>query len=353
MSGPVTTALRDDPFRGEMRWERQALEALLLSDKVDRVYSLLGSVWKSSSERPKKLVDVVSNSDVKDTVGIFYYYYNIAKSFSFRGVLFNFHIGPGMTPEEYEYFKSIYGSKFVLTHDCAVGNSVRQKIVEEQYGVGAVVNLPTPGVPSIHNCNNFDKDIILVYVKNLFALFRYPQTYWGDLFPWIADKLREDSNKKVLFVTGYCRADLDFAGIHDMESEFWSYVTTRCLVPFKDRIMLMGAVGWGDILRTLSNTKIVIGPTSTGGMPIEAASYGIPMVGTTGSSRASISYTKDFLASEQSLDHKYFELMDKLYYDRDFYTKTGSSYRDFVEKFYTYDAFTNRLFDIFAERGMV
>jgi hypothetical protein len=54
------------------------------------------------------------------------------------------------------------------------------------------------------------------------------------------------------------------------------------------------------------------------------------------------------VASEQ----EHIETLNRLMSDHDFYSRTATSYRDYVAKTYTYEAFNNNLNKILTDRGI-
>ena len=349
LNSPIYTTLRADCLGGEWRWERQVLEALLSSDRFDRVYSLRPA-WKSKEPMPPKYIDGLPKKEEANTVCIFYNSYHVAEKYQFKGLVMQTH--QAMPQPAIKTWMQTYQERFFITYDRAIREPIIQERMEIPASPWHVENIATPGIPEVYPNNNFDQDIILFPAKGITGLLRYPSFDWGQLFTWLAEKLQEDSNKKVHFLTGYHNpVGLNFLGLADLTAfrkDFLSYPQTQCLLPFQDRITLHTEIGWDEVQSLLSRTKVIVSTLCSGGIPIEAAAFGIPMVGPSGSPLAQF---PDFLYAG-SITPEYFKIADKLYYDREFYTQKGNAYREFVRKYYTFEAFSEKMYSLLSDRGL-
>lgn len=345
LNAPVTSNLRADNLGGEWRWERQVLEALLLSNRFDRVYSLR-PVWQSDEPMPPRFIDGLPQKEEADTVCIMHDSYHVAEQHRFKGLVIQVH----RPTHDCTSFVKTYKKKFFLTYDrvvmCADGTHENLVSVSSPTSVEMVAN---PSIPCVHDGDNFDKRIILFPAKGVVHALKTPAFYWGELFSWCAKKLAEDSEKELHFLTGYEQASLDFCGWKDVKEEFFSSPQTQPLRPFSDRVVLHMGLPWSAVLDLYSQTKVVVSSLATGGAPPEAASFGIPVIGHGGTT---IKNFPEFLFAE-SLSSEYLALTDKLYYDRDFYVRVGAAYKEYVATHWTYEAYAANLMRIFDTREML
>ena len=327
---------------------------------MSKVYSLK-PVWRSSDPLPYKFIDGLPPEKEKDVICLFHDSWHIAARHSFKGLIINVFAGPG--PNDIPLFKELaskYKEKFLFTYSFAHPSRVKQESMETTVPIGHVEHLTIPGIPGVHHdVNNFDKDIILFPNRDLVSLMRANSRQLGDIynlksaFIWIATKLSQGSTKEFHIMSGLDQADLDFRRCADLYQEFFSYDITQCLLPFKSRIKIHKGFGWDEVLHLLSETKIMITALGTaGGTPREAAAYGIPNIGMSNDASDLFFACPRYLYAP-SLSETYFDLIEKLYTDKEYYTEVGSAYRDYVDQFYTYKAFTNNLFDIFQRRNML
>ena len=354
MNSFIRDGLRSECIGGEWRWERQVLEALLLCPEVEKV-STFQPVWKSPHAMPSKLADGLNKNEMLDTICIFYYSIPVAAANKYKGMIINTHHFPHHDISTYSKFTEQYGSKWFFSYDRARPEAFMDKNYRE---IGCENNwepLPIPAVPQTYQGSNFNKKIILFPSKGIIGALRYPPMDWGsegapgkDMFTWVAKKLAEDSSMEFHVLSSYVQGDLDFLHCTDLEKEFFSFPITRCLTPYRDRIVVHRAIGWDQILDLYSKTKIVVSSTGGGGMAMEAAAYGIPVVSHI---NTPMSLCPEYLEATL-LSEKYFSMLDELYYNESCYNRVGSGYRAFIEKHYTYKAFTDNLFSILKKRGM-
>lgn len=344
--------LRDDNVRGESRWERQCMEALLQCDWVD-VVSTITPYTDSNSDVFKqypKFQDGIRPGDHSKTIMISMdYFSNLLKDGNkYQGLLFNVYNGlwEEALPEVLR-LQQEYGQRIVFTH--GFPGSTIGPYLGRMIGPDNIKDLPVPGIPNVIECNNFDKDILFWNQRFIYQFM--PDKPIELLFTWVAEKLAQDSNKKFVIATGFRDVDVAWHSYSGIESQFWSYESAKILLPFKNRVIVHGSLGWQQMLDIHAQTKAIVAfPASFGGPPLEASMYGIPFVG-----KANIGplvECPEYLGLPNSTE-EYVALLDKLYTDKEYYTKVGSAYREFVRTRYTYKAFTDNLKKILIDRGMI
>ena len=86
-----------------------------------------------------------------------------------------------------------------------------------------------------------------------------------------------------------------------------------------------------------------------GGAPIEAGMHGVPFVGS--GKTGALGDCEDYqyaLTEVEACD-----VLNKLYNDREFYTKVGDAYRSYVKDHYTFEAFNNNLNNLLLDRNLL
>lgn len=349
---PVKTKLRDDNLHGESRCERQCLESTLLCPEIDGVYYFNGHASESSelfSRFGNKFYGSITDEACKDTVIISmdFWPHILDKEKRFRG--FVFIIFHGLWEKDLPEAKRLlseYGSKVVFTY--LFPNSPTGPYIEGMVGKENVELLPMPGIPEVVECNNFDKNLLLWNQR-----FIYQHMEDATIFPvfeWITQKLLEDKNKKFTVITGFREEDLKWHSYKpDASDQFWSYESAKILAPVRDRVTILGSIGWQDVLDLLSETKLPLGFTAQYS-GIESCMYGLPFIGKTGCSP--ILGCEKYIQEGRTIEER-IAILDRLYTDKEYYTEVGSSYRDFVRNVYTYSAFSKNLLSIMKKRGML
>jgi len=339
LNAPVLTGIRSDNLRGELRWERCVLDALLHSEQIDEIYTVIPA-------RP---------ADSKNRTCIFADSWHIAKNIDARGILIHTAGGPGEEERELmAFFRKEYGKRFVFTNTVRSDDKAYMDNLKDIIGEDHVEPMLSPVVPEVTENNNFDNKIILWPHRNINHIFR--GEYGTDRkdvqknFEWIASKLEEDSEMKLYVMTGWSPQDYDF---YKCDRSIWrknSY--TECLTEYEDRIQVFDSLNWEMVLFLYSKAKIITGfpPGPRGNVIVEAAAYGIPSIG--GTRFGALKNCPNYLGAEYGSD-EYFDLLDRLYTDREFYTSTLNSYKQYIEKNHTYSAFVDSLLGILERRDMI
>lgn len=359
----ISGDLRDDALSGESRWERQCIESLLLCPQIDKVYTL-DNVCSSESNVFSKFGNKFSSglpaSEYNNTIliGMDFWTAHFENRPSFKGAFFNvFHGLWDVDLPKAKEMISQYGKRIVFTHQFP-GSDIGTYL-EGKVGKDFLELLPTPGIPEVVECNNFDKDILLWDQKFIFQYMDGKEI--ESIFRWVKEKLVGDKNKKFVITTGFRPVDLMWHKYKPTaEEQFWTYDCANILSTVRDRVVVLGSVSWSEMLRLHSEAKLpVTFPAQYGGAPLECAMYGLPFIGKNKTSP--FIECPDYVSMPELMEgtvsaidgNSFVGALERLYTDRDYYTKIGSSYRSFAKSRYTYSVFANNFLRIAGERGML
>jgi hypothetical protein len=327
----------------------------LQDSRVNKVYSVF-PVWQNSLPLSDKFVDGIPEGKSKDLICIGYDNLPKLENLFFKSLLIN-TCGPSCDPYVASYqklvsdWKQYYKSKFVCTHGYFIpGEHDRfASCMGEEY----LTFLPLPVVPKVYpEANNFDCNILSWVARDIIADIRtLPSDYSTRPFRWIASKLEQDSKKEFHIVTGIQRfGEFKNYTLDNFYGELYSSPVTRCLLPFKDRITAYIEMDWSAVMELFGRTKLGLGPWRGSGFynpTIELGSFGTPTLGNFAYPEVPVHI------GELYNTDKYYELLDKLYSDKVFYTETGNAYRDFINQHHTYKAFADNLFKLLSSRQML
>ena len=351
----INSVIFSDNLRGEGRFERNVLDALV-RDGRDVYLTDLKRFWKSSQDKPENLGDY---ADIKDLTNTVFIGHNPPMRLDIptkchRYILQWFN-GPddNADGEFLELVKdnprSVVGTyNFLLKH----------KQYESKLGVENVRCIQGPAVPQVYQTDNFDKPYLLWSSKILWAWMCTPDMsrFLIGLFKWVADVLEKNPQTKLMFLLG------TMGGMETKEEVmdwFWASEVSRPLYRLKDRVGIFYQIDWSEVFPVLEQTKLIINPHfGYGGPPYEAGAYGIPIILTkNGHPFQGRNKEKMFPEILEVYEHyslnEVLPILNKLYYNRTYYSSVGNAYRNYVEKWGTYSAYLRQLDEVCGEFGWV
>ena len=365
MSQPVTTTLRADNHRSEHRWERQLVDALLQNECVSFVHSVEPR-WLSTAQQPGKFVDGLRADDVGDAIIVSSEVQDLYGKLRPKAWVLIFYSYRKLRPTEelftrIEELKAEYGERLILFYpykDSEVGTPWDRETGSVDVAWECrdhLENLCMPIVPGVTFDEAFDRKILLVSVKHLLSEMDAAPDEWELIFDWVAYAMRESaaSDVEIHFVTGYEQADFDFRGwTGTLDEQFWSRKISAKLEPFRERVRLHMAMGWEDVLRLFSQTKLVVNMLAGGNSPVEAAAHGVPFVSfmKSGPMKESSGLAPVYSphATEQAL-----RLLDQMFVSRELCAEIADKNRSFVTRHYTATAFNVKLNEALSKRGLL
>lgn len=350
-SPTVVDSLKKGNYRGEPRWERQAVEALL--EGGHEVYTLMDGSWSPPHTKPGNLHYTVNSNIAKDCVGIAHDFQPASVPPIFKAQIFNMfsiHYFRDL-PDKVQEYKNKYGRNLIFTQGY-YGTPNEQDIIKAA-GQDYYEYLPVPGIPKIHDVDNFNKKRI-VWLSRGIHLHAFPDKENPELVPfidWVKSKLEQDNQLEFFIIPGLGQRDMDWQKWNCTVEErvFQSPIMQR-LNPWRSQIKVVCDVGWDEILDIMADTKlsVSVAPDRWGGPPVEAAMYGIPYV--------SPAHPHCFMhvgghISTHAIGDR-IRAYDKLFTDHNHYRSTGDSLRNFCRDHYTYESFRNHLMRMLAARGI-
>jgi glycosyltransferase involved in cell wall biosynthesis len=143
----------------------------------------------------------------------------------------------------------------------------------------------------------------------------------------------------------------------DITKAFWKLSNFSSLSSVKDRVRIHLQLSWEEVLSKFSQAKLFTTYGRLfGGPPIEAAMHGIPFVGS-GKTGALCDCAEYLHVNSETYttsgEPGACTVLEKLYSDRDFYTKVGNAYREYVKEHYTYDSFNRNLNSILKNKNLL
>lgn len=213
-----------------------------------------------------------------------------------------------------------------------------------------------PAIPQVFDTDNSSQEYLLWSSKVLYNWSLAPEMHrlLDRIFFWTSLALDKDSNLKVAFLLGTVGP---YKKHQDVIDWFWSTPMSRALQSKKERVEFLYNVEWYQVADILKKTRLIISPhLGYGGPPYEAAAFGIPTILTSNGHPFQDRYGNKSFPEVLDVHHdykddKFIEYIDKLFTDKSFYQKTGNAYRDYVNKYGTYQAYLNQIDDLSRTMG--
>lgn len=351
----IRSGFEFENFRGEGRWERNVLNALLTTG---RTVHTTRNCWKSNQPMPPLLYDGMNSEWLDDSVLLvhgagrsLFIETDKAKAYSIQ-----FHETPfGQAKEDFlSYLKQ---NRIIAT--IGSQDSFTYYRLAEPFGAENVYHVPGPMVPYVvEDADNFRKPNVTWTYRNFYDFIENKPKDMDILFSFLNECLSKEPEMKIVIIVGLWDSGRfgvipDKQVIRDWALSFPVMQKYKHLWP---RIDILVNLHWIEVLSILKETRWVIGPGGPlGGPPFEAAMYGIPMiVGDTANPFMTLKGGKLFpelLTAPIAVKGRFIELLSKLQNDHSFYQKTGSAYRNYVKNNATFEAYVNQLESIFKQRG--
>lgn len=357
-TAPATVSFKHGNWRGEPRWESNAVDALLTEGKT--VHSTT-NIWLSEAPRPSNLYDM--NPDwMEESIQISYgvpheihtgYYPPEAKP-KYRVV--QYHDGPSSATKDtfLKYDRELPGS---IVATCSFKSGAYISRLQKVLGGQNVEWTFGPTVPRVYNDHDgFQQPNLLWAYRNFCTYADNDPRGMKTLFAKVADFLRQDTNARLVMLIQPHNAQSAEAIAKDCRAFFLSYSFTKPLTPYLDRVEVLTAIDWCQVLDIMSKTKMIISPAEPlGGPPFEAASYGVPIVMEQNTNPFLESPRNpmfpEVLMAQRGCSGQFFNQLERLFSDSAFYHKHGDAYRTFVEQRATYGAYVRKIEEIAAKRG--
>ena len=358
LTAPVTTTFKADNYRGEPRWERNAVEALLLAGKP--VHSTT-KIWLSDLPKPVNLYDM--NLDWMDeSIQISYGVpheihtgvYPAEANPKYRVV--QYHDGPTEATKDtfLKYHRNNPGS--IVATCCFKSGAYIQKLqnvlgrenVEWTYG---------PMLPTVfENHDSFSQPNLLWAYRNFCSYADLDPHGMEQLFGRVAGYMRSNPALR-LVILAQPHNEISKAALEgDCKAWFLNLFSAREMKVLADRVDVLTNIHWHQVLDIFSKTRLVISPAEPlGGPPFEAASYGIPIVLERSTNpfvdESGCPLFNGLLSASHGFSNEFFNLLDQLYHHQEFYQSHGNLYRSFVKQHATYETYINKLDEIAKKRN--
>lgn len=368
----ITQDLRLGNFRGEGRWERNALEAVSKSPLVTDVYTL-GYEWdRGSSVSDKYRGSMTPEHSENTTLLMFDWNLSHASAFRYKGIVTNIFGGPWDAQiEEVNKFHSEYGNKFMFStvYPYFYKNSETLLHLSKFIPKEDIIFLPYPSIPESHYDDRFYNKSLLWCWRIIFmrTLINGVKNHYLDdissdpcrgsaaLLYWAMNKLKEDKSLTLSIMTGWEKDEAkDFVDNQilwikeDINDYFWSAAPLKPYLDIRSRVTIEYGKDWSEVLNRYSSSKLLLNYNDRFG-GAEAAMFGVPFIGS--GPRGIFTECPEYLytGSVQTA----FDTLDRLFTDHAFYTKTALSYNRYAVEHYSHEVFCKCLHDILVERNMV
>lgn len=354
--------LGDDNLKGERRWERHVVAALLAAGR--RTQSSHSNWTRPTSPHWGGVTD--------DLTGKIFLAEADPEHVRFRGRPRVFisdafsHMTPGCEHEIRNAMQAIGRERVFLTHSFRA--HVPQKFLSPDLH-DRIRWLPVPAVPNVYWSHDSWSQKTLLWsgrAIHLYLMNALPPVL--DLLDWIRARMLEDQELKFEILLGEERVD-------QAKADWWVWRFAEFERVFKDlrsRVIIHTSRSWQEVQQAYARTKLCVNAAMKfGGPPIEAAAFGIPVACTASvsvfhgadpdakdpSQTAYPSFpemvsvdagggetTMDYLGGRRLVDQ-----LDVWFKNGVEYYHAGNAYRKFVDETYTYAAFLKRLDALLSE----
>ncbi len=353
LTAPVTTSFKADNHRGEPRYERNAVDALVTAGKT--VHSTT-YIWQSALPRPANLYDMRLDW-MKESIQVSYGvaheiytgHYPAEANPKYRVV--QYWDGPtNETKDSFlKYHREDPGSIVATTSFKSWHYLSRLEMILGRENVEWMYGPMVPEVFEDHD--SFNQPCLFWAYRNFCDYVKNDPLGMRALFAMVGDYLRQNHDLKlVILVHG---SDVP---PKNLKTWFLDFSFATSLKPQSDRIDVVTGLHWSEMLDLFSKTRLVISPAGLlGGPPFEAASYGVPVVLSNevnpfiDSNRNAL--FSGVLSAPQGISREFLSHLNRLYGDSDFYHQLGNAARAFVKQHATYEAYIRGLEGIAVKRG--
>lgn len=355
----VTTTFRADNHRGEPRWERNAVDALLTQGKI--VHST-NRIWHSALEKPANLYDEIHQEWMDESIQISYgvpheiYTGHYPDNCDPKYRIVQYQDGPSEQTKDtfLKYDRRLPGS---IVATCAFKSGNYLARLERTLGKQNVEWHYGPTVPEIFPDHDSCSQTNLLWAyRNFCAYAERDPNGMRKLFNKVAGYMKESPDARLVMLVQPSSHANSLLINKDCRGYFFNFPFTKALTPYKDRVDVLTAINWYEVMEIMSKTRLVISPAEPlGGPPFEAASYGIPIVLESTTNPFCITggakLFPEVLTAAHGISPQFFNQLDRLNSDPAYYRKHGNAYRNFVGQHATYESYVNKLEDIAKQRG--
>jgi hypothetical protein len=354
MTSRIQNALNDGNLRGEARWERNVLEALI-SHGI-QVHTTLNVKANDQLELPSNFHNGVNLDWIQDSIYISHgspsNAYLPPLGISCKYYLIQWFNGPQIeTARSLQNLIDTNPSNTILTTNFLSGGYYAH--LDARFP-GRVRHIEGPAVPDVDlTIDNFNKNILLWAYRDPMQFLVVPSTI--QLCNWIKVQFEKNPNLRLVFLMGELESNLigkwNFQGHHHI---FNTYSSLSPLKAYQDRIDFKYDLHWHEVLNIYKETKLVVSPARPlGGPPYEASMFGIPIVLEDKinpfQDNARHAFFPELLTAPCGVNQVFINHLDKLSNDHNIYRKHGDAYRNYVAKKATYKGYIQNLNNMFDE----
>jgi hypothetical protein len=229
----ITNEIHSDNLVSEARWERLVLEALLASDEIEKVYSVL-PIWNSSKKIPSKLINGTSNERLKELnlIAPNDWPLNLRP----KGFILNNYYSCYLNSDNFQNIKELYKDKIftIDPYDCYSKRSNLLELTKEY-----LEDFFIPRIPFVkENLNQFEKNILLWPHKGMLIDIKNNTSNMEPIFNWIAKRIELDSKLEFHILSGMHQSSFEFFGLSSPDDYFWNSPITKSLLKFKNKVFI-------------------------------------------------------------------------------------------------------------------
>ena len=351
----ISSGLTSESHRGEGRWERNVLNALLTNGKTVHTTR---HIWDAPEPRPANLYDGLNEAWMHESVLLVH---GAGRSLYIerddaRAYIVHFYETPfGQAADD---FKRYLSQGRIVATVCTFNPYIYNKLAQP-FGAQNVYRTPGPTVPyTVDDADNFRKPNVTWIYRNFREFLEDKPGEIATLFRFLAPVLQKEPDMRVSIVIGLWDSVRFGTSPSIDELREWA-LGFPVMNEFKhlfDRIDFYVSVHWKDILALLSETRWIISPAEPAAAPVyEAAMFGIPTIVNNGISPLMTltggTLFPEVLTAPRQINAPFLNTLDKLQNDHAFYRKAGDAYRKYVKENATFKVYTEQLDKIVQERG--
>jgi len=353
----ISANLSSPPFlgahRGEGRWEKNVLSALLQENK--QVHTTR-KIWENSNPRPYNLWHGTNEEWIKESVllvhsaGMSLY----VEREDVKAFVLHFYETP--FGDAKEHFLRLLKEKRAIATASHYNPFIFNKLTES-FGVENVYQLSGSLVPDVDmNADNFRKPYITWTNRNFISHLKSDPGGMEQLLAYLDSKITQEPELRIKLIVSIWDSDL-LNPTHDMMRDYvLSFPSFQKFKHLYKNIDIYAGLDWIDLLNILKNTRYIISPAEpASACPNEAAMYGIPSIV---NNNVNPFMTLDggtlfpeVIKSVPGISLDFLLKLDKLHNDHDYYSTSGNAYRNYVKNNTTFKAYTQKLNNIILERG--
>lgn len=348
---PANGNLTDGNLRGESRWERQALGAVLQNPLVTDVYTS-GHLWRGVTD--PKYRGAIQPSE-KDVIFIGHDWNRSSLgSIEWKAIFINIFAGPWQEQKaEVQSFVTNYQNRLIFTIGYQALLKTQRAYLKQFIPEENILCLPVPGAESVRLTNAFDNKI-LFWPYRILVL---SAVYKAKCIRWAFEKLAQDSSLRLRIVTSWNQSEIrDLVGGDsvpiqgDLDDYFWSREETKGFSSVRSQVEIRNSQTHQQMLDSYAHSKLVIPHYRYfGGPGVEAAMFGVPFVGN--QIFGAFSEMEGYIYT--NTEDEQLAVFDRLMSDRDYYTSVANTYRNYIDQTYTFDAFNRNLNKILSDRNLL